>query len=424
MGCDNSKNLVHPQPDAGNTNADSSKSGDKPNTTSALEVTKPTALTQGDVRPLWLTVDGWDAIADRSTNLFFGSETKCSLVLPRDWVHVNTQAGVDVFEADNAFRRARITIKTIGLTVANTLGHLDIAQAVRNQDPMSRSGDRAWQLQESVWDGHPAVAHISTCWDDAWNCTNQEQQYFVLLDGHLTVAIVNFSAPVDADVAVISVLNNAKGSLRFISDLNVTDSRDSQTVASDMEMALIAGRSLFHRDMKISFWKPAGWTVETYDNHRLRIFSPAHASHNQYRSTFSVLKGKPEASDTAYLDALAAQSVLQMKADYHAFEMLSEQRCLLGCGSACYIRHYRWTDRDSGESFTQSQCFVLAFGLPAVAAPAVLGASTNSTATGAQTKRKMKPALFLVNSATLTALAADILPIFDAMVHSLRILRL
>ena len=154
--------------------------------------------------------------------------------------------------------------------------------------------------------------------------------------------------------------------------------------------------SFFHEGLLISIRAPLGWSLEEVEGQPMvRLFGKPQAAFDDYRPTMSYLKGQPEGFGEMWLDEFAARALANLNATYAEFDLLTEERYMLSSMARVVSRTFSWHHLESGMRFHQMQAFVLA-------SPFVM---------------------YLVNGATLSPLAGEYLPIFDAILKSTRIMR-
>lgn len=152
--------------------------------------------------------------------------------------------------------------------------------------------------------------------------------------------------------------------------------------------------SYYHEGLGISIKVPTSWSGQLFEEARVRLLGPPEVAHNDYRPTMDIVAGVPDGDSDEWLKALFAQAGEKMSQTYPQFVLEDESRTMTSNERPMYIRHYRWTEAGTGLQFAQVQALML----------------------------QDSDTLFLINGATLKALASEHMPIFDTVLASLRLI--
>jgi len=150
--------------------------------------------------------------------------------------------------------------------------------------------------------------------------------------------------------------------------------------------------SYFNPEAMLSVLVPVGWDGEIVDATTFRIKGPAHPEFDRYRPTMSWSRHPSPAPGDDWIDALAASTLADARREYEEFTLQRERRVMTSDYVPLYARWYSWTDPTSGLAFSQIQAFLAG------------------------------ESLWLINAATLIALAAVHLPLFETILDSTRII--
>lgn len=151
--------------------------------------------------------------------------------------------------------------------------------------------------------------------------------------------------------------------------------------------------SVAHAGTRISALVPTPWEMSEVVDHHVRFFAPPAAQYDNHRSTFSISLGEPEGFGPDGFQEFCDASRARLEASLPDFSLRSVERFTL---SSFVDIHAVWYScgSDTGHAFAQLQ----ALGL------------------------MDRYHLYLINAATLLPLADEYLPIFDTILHSLRML--
>lgn len=151
--------------------------------------------------------------------------------------------------------------------------------------------------------------------------------------------------------------------------------------------------SYYNAQTRISIMVPAEWTGQIVNETQFRLFSRAAPQFDDYRSSISYQINKAQQHTEAWFDTLVAYAGKSIS-DYNDFKELREERFALNSPSLAHARWFEWRDADTGMFFSQLQAFIL----------------------------EQAGSLYIINAATLKPLENRYIPIFNAILHSTRIL--
>lgn len=151
--------------------------------------------------------------------------------------------------------------------------------------------------------------------------------------------------------------------------------------------------SFAHQGLLVSLLVPDDWEVEEVSPVQVRFYGPEQPELDGYRPTWSIVKGEPEGVGDAWFDEFSVRSLRQLETTYEGFELLRTERFTLSSLAPVNATWYRWAP-EPGLSSSQVQALI------------PVDAYT----------------MYLVNAATRTPIADAWLPLFDQVLHSLRIL--
>lgn len=151
--------------------------------------------------------------------------------------------------------------------------------------------------------------------------------------------------------------------------------------------------SFAHEGVLVSALLPEGWEVTELAPNQVRFFGPRHPEHDDYQPTFSITLGQPEGFGDEWFDQLCADSLERLRSNYEGFELRDTERFALSSLVDVNAVWFEWQP-EPGLAFAQVQA------LAAVDAFR----------------------LYLINAATLLPLADTYLPVFDRILHDLRLL--
>lgn len=150
----------------------------------------------------------------------------------------------------------------------------------------------------------------------------------------------------------------------------------------------------FNQPLGLMMEVPSEWQGQMVDVNHLRISAPELPDHGGYRPGMSIRRGHPGPEFNEGLDKVISASGQEMAASYPEFSLVKEEHLRMGENSPAFVRYYQWRDARTGLHFSQIQAIVL----------------------------WAKDVLFLINAATLKEVESQSLPIFDAILRSLRTL--
>jgi hypothetical protein len=145
--------------------------------------------------------------------------------------------------------------------------------------------------------------------------------------------------------------------------------------------------SMARLDLGISLLVPLGWNIDG-DENRIRLYGP---EANGRRPSFTLLQGEPESDGEEWFTVFREQAVHRIALTAPGYEQLSVDRFVLSSFVDVTVLHYR---RDEGEPVSQLQAYLWA-------------SSTR---------------MLVADAATARALENRDLPVFDAILRSLRLL--
>ncbi|MFO7729778.1 MAG: hypothetical protein R6V86_03335 [Spirochaetia bacterium] len=148
-----------------------------------------------------------------------------------------------------------------------------------------------------------------------------------------------------------------------------------------------------HEGLRISALLPEGWSVSELSDKHIRFYGPVHGEYDDYQPTFSISLGEPEGFGEEWFDNFCAASRASLERKMPGFELRSVERFTL---SSFVDVHALWYthESDPGLEFAQLQALCL----------------------------MDRYHLYLINAATLLPLTDEYLPVFDNILHSLRML--
>jgi hypothetical protein len=150
--------------------------------------------------------------------------------------------------------------------------------------------------------------------------------------------------------------------------------------------------SLTSADLLISLLAPVGWDIDIVDELKFRMFGPRDEAAD-YRPTISFQLGEPETAGRTWFDSFGVAADAQLVETRPGYELVRTDRYTLSSQAPVHATWYRW-HAPEGYAFSQVQAFVW-------------GGSSR---------------MYVVHGATLQHLEARDLPVYDAMLHSLRLL--
>jgi hypothetical protein len=161
----------------------------------------------------------------------------------------------------------------------------------------------------------------------------------------------------------------------------------STTTVKSVEYA-----SITSPDLLLSLKGPVGWDIDIIDEAQFRMFGPRDEAAD-YRPTISFQLGEPETAGRTWFESFADAAQQQLSETRPGYELIRVERYTLSSMAPLHAIWYRWHSPE-GYAFSQVQAFVWA------------GSSR----------------MYVSNAATLQHLESRDFPIYDAMLHSLRLL--
>ena len=153
------------------------------------------------------------------------------------------------------------------------------------------------------------------------------------------------------------------------------------------------GAHFAHPTLQVSMLVPDDWTASEVAPNHVRFFGPEHPEADEYRPTFSIAVYRPDGFGDEWFEQFCAASVERLGESYDDFMLRSIDRFPL---SSLVDVHATWYDWQAGPDHRSSQ-------LQALIAMDMFR-------------------FYLINAATRTELAERYLPVFDAMLRSIRLL--
>lgn len=151
--------------------------------------------------------------------------------------------------------------------------------------------------------------------------------------------------------------------------------------------------SFDHAGLQLSVLVPADWEAEELADNKVRFFAPPEPTLDDYRPTMSFIHGQPEGFGDDWFARFAKQSVERLAGTYEGFELIGTEQYMLSSLAPVHVTRYRW-EPEPGMDFSQIQALV-----PVDAFR-----------------------MYLVNAATRHPLEQRDLPVFEAVVRSMRVL--
>lgn len=150
--------------------------------------------------------------------------------------------------------------------------------------------------------------------------------------------------------------------------------------------------SFAHETLLLSLQVPDDWTAEEVAENQVRFFGPEQSDLDDYRPTMSFTVGEPEGTGTEWFDAFCAAARERLET-YDGFRLLRHERFTLSSLTSVDATWYEWSP-EPDMTFHQLQALI------------PVDASR----------------MYMVNAATLAPAADRFLPVFDEVLHSLRVL--
>lgn len=151
--------------------------------------------------------------------------------------------------------------------------------------------------------------------------------------------------------------------------------------------------SFAHEGLGLSLLVPASWEAEEVAANHVRFLGPPQTDLDDYRPTLSVTVGEPEGFGDAWFEAFCTAALDRLRTSYEGFELIDTERYTLSSLAPVNATWYRWQPEPELR-FAQVQALV----------------AVDATR------------MYLVNGATLVQREETFLPIFDQVLHSMRIL--
>lgn len=151
--------------------------------------------------------------------------------------------------------------------------------------------------------------------------------------------------------------------------------------------------SFAHESLLLSLLVPDDWDAEELAPNQVRFFGPEQPDLDDYRPTMSFTVGEPEGFGDEWFDEFCAQARERLEG-YEDFRLLRHERFTLSSLCPVDATWYEWTAPEEGLTFQQVQALV----------PYDMSR------------------MYLINAATLAPIADRWLPIFDRVLHDMRVL--
>ena len=151
--------------------------------------------------------------------------------------------------------------------------------------------------------------------------------------------------------------------------------------------------SFAHEGARVSALVPASWSVSEVAENHVRFYAPAHPEHDEHSPTFSISRGEPDGFGPGGFQDFCDASRATLEQELAEFELRAVERFTLSSFVDVHAVWYSYRS-ESGLEFAQLQA---------------LGLMDRYN-------------LYLINAATLLALADVYLPVFDDILRSLRML--
>jgi hypothetical protein len=150
--------------------------------------------------------------------------------------------------------------------------------------------------------------------------------------------------------------------------------------------------SFAHEGLMLSLLVPDGWEAEEVAPNQVRFFGPEQSDLDDYRPTMSFTVGEPEGTGAEWFDGFCAAARERLEA-YEGFRLLRHERFPLSSLVPVDATWYEWSPEPE-LTFAQVQALI------------AVDASR----------------MYLVNAATRAPASDRFLPVFDQVLHSLRVL--
>jgi len=262
---------------------------------------------------------------------------------------------------------ARIMTKMTAVDTDSTDAYRSLAEA------SARVGARTVASRdERVIDGAPAIRQTLTYRDDDLEIDVLRHETFC------QVANVVFSitclAPASRSAYYLSNFDRAAETARFI-------------------LLPEQSASFAHEGTGVSAGVPDSWSATELSDSHIRLFGPSRHDHDDYRATFSIQRGEPEGFGEEWFRNFADASRRTLAENLSEFELRSVERFSLSSFADVDATWYTCiSETGIGVAQLQALCLIDRY------------------------------RMYLINAATLLPLADEDLPVFDEILHSLRML--
>lgn len=155
--------------------------------------------------------------------------------------------------------------------------------------------------------------------------------------------------------------------------------------------------SYYNAELRVSVLVPDDWTGSQVSPTMFRLFgvpeSGLEAYFEEYRVSMSFELKELTQTQENWFEALVQQNNTEMGKTYNAYQLLDESFFELG-PNRVYQKHYSWVEENTGLTLFQLQ--------------ALIHAGLND--------------LYIVNAAVVKGLESKYMPVFDAVLESVRII--
>ncbi|MFW6208798.1 MAG: hypothetical protein ACOC7X_08845 [Spirochaetota bacterium] len=306
---------------------------------------------------------------------FFSWATRVSIELPVGFEEQiedpDSNSAIYADDLDEPYEHgepgARVMTKMTAVEKESTEAYLAMAEASAALESRNLENRK-----EIMVNGAPAVRQILSYRDDDLEVDVFRHETFAQVEN--VVFSITCLAPTDRIADYRAAFDHAADTARFI-------------------LLPEASVGYAHEGLRISALLPEGWSVSEHTDDHVRFFGPSHSKYDDYQPTFSISLGEPEGFGREWFDSFCAASRSTLEREIPGFELRSVERFTL---SSFVEVHALWYIHESepGLKFAQLQALCL----------------------------MDRYHLYLVNAATLLPLADDYLPVFDEILHNLRML--
>jgi hypothetical protein len=155
--------------------------------------------------------------------------------------------------------------------------------------------------------------------------------------------------------------------------------------------------SYYNAELRVSVLVPEEWTGSQISPNMFRLFGVPESGLEEYFEEYRVsmsfeLKELPQSQEN-WFESLVQQNKNEMVKTYNAYRLLDESSFELGPNQV-YQKHYSWVEENTGLTLFQLQ--------------ALIHAGLND--------------LYIVNAAVVKGLESKYMPVFDAVLESVRII--